>query len=175
MARKGNKERKGISMAKLQYDTLIKTVATLSGLTKKECKAVIDDYIYVLKNALMNGMEIELKGLGYFKLRYCPPKEPMYLPNVRLGGEKAWTSPKAEYNYPMFVMYKSFTKRVRELTEGNAFDTRGKRNKETPDMKADEYEKFAQRLEEYKFESEEFDDLEYDMHPVVERVGEPKC
>lgn len=159
-------------MAKLPYDKLIKTVATLSGLTKKECKAVIDDYIYVIKNAIINGMEVEMKGLGFFKLIYYPPKEPMFLPNVRKGGVKEWTEAKEEYNYPKFMMYKSFARKVREITEGNAFDTRGRKNKETPDMRPEDYEKFSQRLDEFRFETDDFDDVHFNAQPIVKRVGD---
>lgn len=156
-------------MAKLTYNKVVQSVAMLSGLTQKQCKAVMDDYMYVIRNAILNGMEIEIKGIGYFGLKYRPPKEPRLMPNVQRGGEMCWSNPKEEYNYPIFTMYKSFVQKVREVTEGNAFKTQRKKGINESIMTTEEYEIFSKRLDEMKFNNPEFDDDDYEGQPEVER------
>lgn len=144
-------------MAKLGLDKVVESVAALSGLSQRECRAVISDYIYVIRTALLNGMEVELKGLGCFGLRYKPPKEPRLMPDVTKGGEMSWSKPKEEYNQPIFTMYKGFAGQVREATEGHAFKPNDKKgNKVECTMTPEEYAVFAERISNMNFDDEDF-------------------
>ena len=155
-------------MARLGFDTIVHSVSTLSGLTKKECRAVLTDFMYVVRNALLNGMEVEMKGIGLFGLKYRPPKEPRLMPNVAQGGAMTWTKPKEEYNYPIFTVYKSVAKKVRDVTEGNAFKPKDDK-KYGVDMTLEEYDEFSKRLDELNFDSPDFDDEDFLGQPSVER------
>ncbi len=157
------------SMARLGLDKIVQSVSALCGLSQKECRAVINDFIYVIRTSVLNGMEIELKGIGYFGLKYRPPKEPRLMPDVTKGGEMSWSRPKEEYNYPTFTMHKSFVQAVREITEGHAFKSNKKGNRVMIDMTPEDYEKFAKHLDEINFESEDFEDEDFVGQPRVER------
>lgn len=156
-------------MAKITMDKIVRSVALLSGLTQKECRAVIDDYIYVLKTAILNGMEVELKDVGYFSLKYRPAKESRLIPDVTKGGAMSWCRPKEEYNYPMFTVYKGFAKKVREVTEGHAFRMKNDKGVVQAEMTPEEYEKFTNHLKEINYDSEDFDDEDYVGRARVER------
>jgi nucleoid DNA-binding protein len=156
-------------MARLSYEKVIQSVAMLSGLTKKECRAVIDDYMYIIRTSILNGMEIEIKNVGYFGLKYRPPKESRLMPDITKGGKMSWSSPKEEYNYPIFTMYKSFVKKVREVTEGHAFKTKRKRGINEATMSPEEYDEFSKRLDNMNFDSVDFDDDDYDGQANIER------
>lgn len=159
-------------MAKLGLDKVVESVAALSGLSQRECRAVISDYIYVIRTALLNGMEVELKGLGCFGLRYKPPKEPRLMPDVTKGGEMSWSKPKEEYNQPIFTMYKAFAGQVREATEGHAFKPNKKKgNKVECTMTPEEYAAFAERIDKMNFDDEDFvGEAEIERDVVYDRL-----
>ena len=105
-------------MPKLSQKVMVDLVAELSGLTKKECKTVMEDYVTVIQESLKAGFDVNVPQLGVFSLKYKPPKEGLLLTNIATG-ERELTSPKDEYNAPSFSFSRLFRQEIRELTDGN--------------------------------------------------------
>lgn len=154
---------------KIKQEKIIEAVSSLSGLSREKCRIVLNDYFYVIRLAMLNGMEVELKGLGVFKLRYKPAKESRLMPDVTKGGEMNWTAPKEEYNYPYFSPYQSFVQKMRSVTEGHAFKPNDESRNSNYAISPEEYDEFSKRLDELGFDEDEFDDDEFEGMAKVER------
>ncbi len=53
---------------------IVERIATGTGLTKIETKAVIDGFITTVSKALMQGESIELRGFGSFRVQHRAPR-----------------------------------------------------------------------------------------------------
>jgi nucleoid DNA-binding protein len=104
-------------MARISQKRVVEMVSELSGLTHKECRTVIDDYITVIQEVLKVGLEVSMPTLGIFKLKYKAPKKGRVQFNIRTRKEEM-TEDKAEYNAPAFYFAPMFRQEVRELTDG---------------------------------------------------------
>lgn len=105
-------------MKKLSQKKTVELVSELSGLTKKECRTVMEDYITVIQEGLKAGFEMQLPLLGIFSLKYKSPKEGTFKSNIKTGNIEM-TKDKDEYNSPSFRFSKMFRQEIRDLTEGN--------------------------------------------------------
>lgn len=61
---------------------IISIIATATGLTKIETEAVINGFISTIQNSLRNGEEIEIRGLGSFRII---DREPRLARNPKTG------------------------------------------------------------------------------------------
>lgn len=107
------------SRPKISQQKVIQLVSQLSGLTQKECRVVLEDYITVLRNCCLNGIEVSLPTIGVLTQKYKPYRDPIILPNVVYGGKMMPTSAREEHNIPSFRMYKAFVDEMRQSTWKN--------------------------------------------------------
>lgn len=107
------------SRPRISQQKVVQLVSELSGLTQKQCRVVLEDYITVLRNCCLNGVEVSLPTMGVLTQKYKPYRDPITLPNVAYGGKMMPTSPREEHNIPSFRMYKAFVEEMKELTWKN--------------------------------------------------------
>lgn len=109
---------------KMPQYKIVQLVSTLSGLSRRECKTVINDYITVVRECMMNGFEVVLPEIGIIGSKYHKAKPERYMPNVNHNGEMRLVEAKKEYDSPSFRFSKPFVEEMREATYGNPFHTR---------------------------------------------------
>lgn len=63
---------------------IVSKVADAVGLTKIETEAVINGFIYVINETLKSGNEIEIRGLGSFRII---ERQPRLARNPKTGGK----------------------------------------------------------------------------------------
>lgn len=63
---------------------IVSQVADAVGLTKIETEAVINGFIYIINQSLKDGNEIEIRGLGSFRII---ERQPRLARNPKTGGK----------------------------------------------------------------------------------------
>lgn len=107
------------SRPRISQQKVVQLVSQLSGLNQKECRVVLQDYITVLRNCCLNGIEVSLPTIGVLSQKYKPYREPIMKPNILHGGKLTLTSPREEHNIPSFRMYKTFVEEMQDMTWKN--------------------------------------------------------
>jgi nucleoid DNA-binding protein len=69
-------------MTNLTKADIIQRISEAVGLQKIETEAVINGFIYVINDALKNGQEVEIRGLGSFRII---EREPRLARNPKTG------------------------------------------------------------------------------------------
>lgn len=104
---------------KISQKKVVQLVSQLSGLSQKQCAVVLDDYMTVLTNCCLNGMEVPLPGIGFLSVKYKPYRAPEMKPNVTKGGAMCLTKGTPEHNIPHFRFALPFKEDMRYITMGN--------------------------------------------------------
>lgn len=53
---------------------LVEYMAGRTGMTKRECSAVLDSLLYVIRDGLQRGEKVRVAGLGYFEVKHRMPR-----------------------------------------------------------------------------------------------------
>lgn len=86
---------------------IVDKIATQTGLTKFETKAVVDGFLHSIVEALAEGKRIELRGFGVFSVK---SRKPRMARNPRTGEPV----PLEERFIPTFKVSSEFQERVHE-------------------------------------------------------------
>lgn len=91
----------------MRKSDIIKEISAATGLTQVETEAVIEGFIAVVSEALINGDRVDLRGFGNFILKKRKAKAAR---NISTGE----TVQVPEHYLPFFKASESLTKRVNE-------------------------------------------------------------
>ena len=99
---------------------IVDKIATQTGLTKFETKAVVDGFLLSIIDALAEGKRIELRGFGVFSVK---SRKPRMARNPRTGDPV----PLEERFIPTFKVSSEFQEKVHEnlRSEANVADKNG--------------------------------------------------
>lgn len=62
------------SLIMLKRNDIIERIA-LKGYTKKDAEIILDDFVAVITEALVNGENVQIHGFGTFGVKECAEKE----------------------------------------------------------------------------------------------------
>jgi len=106
----------------LKKEELIRLVSLHSDVDPTNVRKVLRSFPIVIKEVMLKGYKVSVNGVGYFTHKYIKPTE-----------DRDWYNPKMQkkvpilghpgYNFPKFVWAAKLKDEMRELTEGNPFDT----------------------------------------------------
>ncbi len=76
----------------MRKDELIQAISDRTGLTRTDVKHVIDAFVSIVKDQLINGNSVVMRGFGTFTVRIRKPRvardinrnKPIYLPERRI-------------------------------------------------------------------------------------------
>lgn len=102
---------------KITQHQIVQMVSELSGLTQKQCKTVIDDYLTVVRDCCLNGLTVVIPLIGTLSPIYkCKMDERVFY-NVFYKKEMTYP-PREEHNVPFLKVSRYFIEEMREKTWG---------------------------------------------------------
>jgi DNA-binding protein HU-beta len=78
------------------------------GYTKKDAAIIIDDFVNIITEELINGNTVKIHGFGQFEIKEIPQRKAI----VDVNGRKEIHVP--TYKYPKFTAGKSLRQSIRE-------------------------------------------------------------
>lgn len=106
---------------KMRQTDIIRLVSELSGLSQKDCRNVIENYVHILRECVLAGREVCLPMFGTMTLKYKPAKPERYMPNVRKNGEISLVKARPAHNIPIFRPSAILRREMEERTWGNPY------------------------------------------------------
>ena len=82
------------------------------GVTKKDCAALVDGFLNAIKQAMVDGENIEIRGFGSFSINHRPPRMGR---NPRSGESVAIPSKRVPHFKPGKALREAVDKRTEEL------------------------------------------------------------
>lgn len=102
----------------LPNEEIVALISDCTDVLRADVVDVLDCYIMLLKEALLEGFMVNIPDVGFFGNTYIPKRSGIVANGLRAAGQP-WE--REEHNAPTFKFYKGFKRAMEERTSQNPY------------------------------------------------------